>query len=441
FKAMLLDESFVLEFIGGLEAQGRGFAIRDRCQVASLLTLALRDDPEYLFHILEMLLAQQVEQSVKRNHAKLLLRRTESVAEKLLTTCLSLGMYGHIRHHAAAELFNLYQALTMQTEKGPMDAVTGAAMYTLNADTLLRERVDYQTVEVTARLSDGTTISTTCLDCDTISQVTAKLRRHHESEVEKTVLSELIDGVLREDGSGRILQDVDETSLVTARSVQLNTLRHYGLVRAVSCTILSRQAFEADLAAQSGRRPNKRRFTRGSVSQTSDGAQATLAQWHLVKTETEAAANKMPSEVFLTYLMTVKMTVQPFVEKLLDAMFNAKAYPVVVKRVFDLLDRLAGEQGMTDPEVLHVWKNNAVTLRFWINLIKNPEFLFEVDKSLAVNSCLSTVAQVVMDASSTSEQQLGKHSPANKHLYRTEVAAYKNKVHHQHEPDVGRDVF
>ena len=46
--------------------------------------------------------------------------------------------------------------------------------------------------------------------------------------------------------------------------------------------------------------------------------------------------------------------------------------------------------------------------RFWVNLIKNPNFVFDLGKANIVDSCLSVVAQTFMDACSTSDQQLGR---------------------------------
>ena len=42
-----------------------------------------------------------------------------------------------------------------------------------------------------------------------------------------------------------------------------------------------------------------------------------------------------------------------------------------------------------------------------MNLIKNPNFVFDLGKANIVDSCLSVVAQTFMDACSTSDQQLG----------------------------------
>jgi len=43
-------------------------------------------------------------------------------------------------------LFLLYRAIKQQTEKGPIDAVTGEAKYSLSEDRLIRQQIDYQVI-------------------------------------------------------------------------------------------------------------------------------------------------------------------------------------------------------------------------------------------------------------------------------------------------------
>ena len=68
--------------------------------------------------------------------------------------------------------------------------------------------------------------------------------------------------------------------------------------------------------------------------------------------------------------------------------------------------------GMVTPAT-HVYLNIITKIcifpRFWVNLIKNPNFVFDLGKANIVDSCLSVVAQTFMDACSTSDQQLGKY--------------------------------
>ena len=52
--------------------------------------------------------------------------------------------------------------------------------------------------------------------------------------------------------------------------------------------------------------------------------------------------------------------------------------------------------------------NSSLPLRFWVNIIKNPEFVFDIHKSHITDSCLSVIAQTFMDSCSTMEHRLGK---------------------------------
>ena len=90
---------------------------------------------------------------------------------------------------------------------------------------------------------------------------------------------------------------------------------------------------------------------------------------------------------------------------------------------------------------------DQVLCRFWVNLIKNPNFVFDLGKANIVDSCLSVVAQTFMDACSTSDHQLGKislpkvwariiamaifagkDSPSSKLLYAKDIPIYKDWV-------------
>ena len=70
----------------------------------------------------------------------------------------------------------------------------------------------------------------------------------------------------------------------------------------------------------------------------------------------------------------------------------------------------------------------SLPLRFWVNVIKNPNFVFDIYKSNIVDSCLSVVAQTFMDSCSMSEHRLGINSPSSKLLYAKDIPKYKKWV-------------
>ena len=47
---------------------------------------------------------------------------------------------------AGEPLFMLYCAIKQQMEKGPIDAITGEARYSLSEDKLIRQQIDYKTL-------------------------------------------------------------------------------------------------------------------------------------------------------------------------------------------------------------------------------------------------------------------------------------------------------
>lgn len=88
----------------------------------------------------------------------------------------------------------------------------------------------------------------------------------------------------------------------------------------------------------------------------------------------------------------------------------ASACPPAVKWLFDLLDEAALENGITDPSVIHSWKSNAFLLRFWVNIIKNPNYILDIEKTNTLDANLSVIAQTLMDSCSAQSQKLTKVS-------------------------------
>uniref|UniRef100_A0A8D8LVE8 Plexin-A4 n=1 Tax=Cacopsylla melanoneura TaxID=428564 RepID=A0A8D8LVE8_9HEMI len=80
------------------------------------------------------------------------------------------------------------------------------------------------------------------------------------------------------------------------------------------------------------------------------------------------------------------------------------------------------------PPVPTLPTSSSLSLRFWVNLIKNPNFVFDIHKSNIVDSCLSVVAQTFMDSCGTSDHRLSKNSPSSKLLYAKDIPAYKEMV-------------
>jgi hypothetical protein len=60
------------------------------------------------------LLLKLVERSLGSKHPQLMLRRTESIVEKMLTNWLALCLYDYMKDYAGSSLFVLFKAIKFQ---------------------------------------------------------------------------------------------------------------------------------------------------------------------------------------------------------------------------------------------------------------------------------------------------------------------------------------
>ncbi|EEC13881.1 plexin B, putative, partial [Ixodes scapularis] len=443
FEMLINNKRFLLTFIDTLENQNT-FSIRDKVNVASLLMIILLDKMEYATEILKELLLRLVDKYVGTKHPQLMLRRTESVVEKMLTNWMALCMYGYIKEHAGRSLFLLFSAIKHQVEKGPVDAVTHDARYSLSEERLLREQIEYSTIVVQViQEEQDEKIFCRVNDCDTISQVKAKIL---DSLYKNTPCSmrPLISEVDLEWRHGRgghlILQDEDLTTKLSHGCQKINTLAHYGIHDSAVMSLVSKKrrygtngcliTFHLGTTQHGPISP----FSASNNNYESHYGTA-VKYWHLVKPlddrqecQQEQRHKAIP-EIFLTRLLSTKGTIQKFVDDFLHTILTVNdRLPCAVKWLFDLLDVTAARYGIMDAEVSHAWKSNSLPLRFWVNLVKNPDFIFDVDKTPILDACLSVIAQTFMDACSTTEHRLGKDSPSNKLLFARDIPSYRRMV-------------
>lgn len=466
FGQLIMNKTFLLLFIRTLESN-RYFSMRDRVNVASLIMVTLQSKMEYCTDILKTLLAELIEKCMEgKSHPKLLLRRTESVAEKMLSAWFTFLLYKFLRECAGEPLFMLFRAMKQQVDKGPVDAITSEARYSLSEEKLIRQSIDFKPMTVYVSISQQTVfvggldpntenVPVKVLDCDTISQVKEKALDtiYRATPYSQRPRKDDLDVEWRTGTSGRlILYDEDSTTKTESEWKKRNTLNHYRVPDGACLNLVSKQSSIYNLSIFSEKNDKSHKYETLNLSKFSSASpplsRATsplnhdhdqgVKVWHLVKHhDTDAQkegerGNKMVSEIYLTRLLATKGTLQKFVDDLFETIFSTahrgSALPLAIKYMFDFLDDQALQHGISDPEVVHTWKSNSLPLRFWVNLIKNPNFVFDIHKSNIVDSCLSVVAQTFMDSCSTSDHRLGKDSPSSKLLYAKDIPAYKEWV-------------
>lgn len=476
FEQLVSNKYFLLTFIETLEAQRSSFSIRDRVNVASLLMIVLMNKMEYATEILKCLLLRLIEKSLASKHPQLMLRRTESVVEKMLTNYLAICMYDYLKEYAGSSLFLLFKAIKHQVEKGLVDAITHDARYSLSEERLLHEQVTHSVV-ILHILQDDLDEKVQCRvnDWDTISQVKLKIL---DAIFKNTPFSmrpsvHEVDLEWRHGRGGHLtLQDEDLTTKTINGWKRLNTLSHYGVKESAVMSLIARQndSYNMPYSKQQAPYHNCKLSQISSVNLPHYGffllvyyinnsqshiiinndIESGLQQprlYHLVKPiipdhymniknsamsgviapvqgvthcigNGSERVNKTIPEVYLTRLLATKGTIQKFVDDFFSIILTVnEELPPAVKWLFDLLDEAARRHNIAETDILHAWKSNSLPLRFWVNFIKNPDFIFDVNKTYSVDSCLSVIAQTFMDACSTAEHRLGKDSPSNKLLF------------------------
>ncbi|XP_037540640.1 plexin-D1 [Nematolebias whitei] len=423
FSTLLNNKHFLVTFVHALEQQ-KDFAVRDRCSLASLLTIALHGKLEYYTSIMKDLLVDLIDASASKN-PKLMLRRTESVVEKMLTNWMSICMYSYLKETVGEPFFLLLCAIKQQINKGSIDAITGKARYTLNEEWLLRENVEAkpQNINVSFQGCGMDSLSVRVMNTDTICQVKEKIIEafYKNLPFSQWPRAEDVDLEWFDSGSNsKLLQDLDNSSVMEDGRKKLNTVFHYQVPEGASMAMSMKDMKENTL-------------NRVKDLDTEKYVHLVLPHDELIETKKShrhSHRKKVLPEIYLTRLLSTKGTLQKFLDDLFQAILSIPPDrpPLAVKYFFDFLEEQADKRGITDPDTLHIWKTNSLPLRFWVNILKNPQFVFDIDKTDHMDACLSVIAQAFIDACSISDLQLGKDSPTNKLLYAKEIPEYKKRV-------------
>uniref|UniRef100_A0A8C2GD85 Plexin b2b n=1 Tax=Cyprinus carpio TaxID=7962 RepID=A0A8C2GD85_CYPCA len=412
FSNLLNSKTFLINFIRTLEGRP-DFNARAKVYFASLLTVALHGKLEYYTDIMRTLLLGLMEDYVHSKNPKLLLRRSETVVERMLSNWMSICLYQFLKDTAGEPLYKLFRAIKHQIEKGPVDAQLKKAKYTLNDTGLLGDDVEYivLTLQVLVQGEGPDITPVKVLNCDTISQVKEKIIEQVYKNLPHSQRPKVDSVTLewRPGSTGQILSDLDVTSQKEGRWRRINTLAHYN-VRDNATVVLSRVQCVV--------------HTLSSPRLTGNALLEDDKVFHLVRPADELdemkskrgsikdkSMTKAITEIYLTRLLSVKGTLQQFVDDFFRSVLcSGTSVPPAVKYFFDFLDEQALRHENVDEETIHIWKTNSLPLRFWVNILKNPHFIFDVHVSEVVDASLSVIAQTFMDACTNPEHTLSRVS-------------------------------
>jgi len=464
-EQLVRNQHFLVTVVDTMERQ-KDFTIRDRVTVASLLTVILMTNMEYMTTVLHELLVRHIARISRSKHPHLMLRRTETVMEKLLTNWISVCLYGYIQERLSSRLYLLTKAIKHQISCGPVDAVTLEAHYSLAEERLLRQQIEHNSVTLLVTTEEtpyeripcndyqsqsrvyedvSHKITVHALDCDTISQAKQK------------VIDEVFCGLpasqrpshhcvalewYSADGQRTLLADEDLTSKVVDGWRQINTLSHYGISKIATMflvqareTVRTKKYHNTPSSSSSFSLPSALSPLVNANIYVKPGAEVKV--YHLVKPELppggsgpgqETLARAVP-EVFLTRLLATKAMLQRFTDDMMSTLLDGQPEPpAVVKWLFDVLDEEAAREGIDQPEILHAWKANCLPLRMWANLIRRPELIFDLDKTPAVESSLTVISQSLVEACLPTPHTISKNSPSHKLVFAKDISRWQCMV-------------
>jgi plexin A len=102
---------------------------------------------EYATYVLISLLFCPMEKAVSTKHPFLMLRRTESVVEKMPSNWMAVSLYHYPKDRAGQSIFVLFKTIKYQVEKKyPVDSLTHDTCYSLSEERLLREQINHSFV-------------------------------------------------------------------------------------------------------------------------------------------------------------------------------------------------------------------------------------------------------------------------------------------------------
>ncbi|XP_030856367.1 plexin-A4 isoform X2 [Strongylocentrotus purpuratus] len=488
FSKLLNRKEFLMQYIQGLD-EAKNLKQKDRVNIASLLSTILTTEGRfhYLTDVMLTLMAEKIEES-DENRLKQLFKSVGSILEKLISNWVALCMYKHLQKQVAYPLYVLYQAIKGQVDKGPVDAITGQAHFSLNFDYLLDEDVEFE--DVTLQIVDKehkVLEQVKVLDVDTITQAKQKILDavYCKRQTAQQLRSNEVDLVLLNGCMGRlVLKDRDPITETRGHWIKANTIKAYKISNGSSVAIVKKQdgtnpEFSAPLVLDKAELAytyvprflesyspwstdkNHTQYvklnaleapavnnvrTSWEYTQIDVDPEEGKQMWHLVKDESNTVNSnskkkrphkidhrpKLIKEVYTSRLLVTKNAVQPFLDEFLEATFSLpegqSSLPVHIKHLFDFFDTHAEEHSEIKDNVSAAWKTNSLALRYWVTAISHPSFIFDMQQSRTADYCINVLTNMLDHACKKNIPTYNLDASLNRILYRPELPRYIEMV-------------
>ncbi|XP_072181549.1 plexin-A4-like [Diadema setosum] len=419
FYRSLKDEESAVAFIQTLEMQ-RQYQQSTRQLIASLLSLIYVSEGKsiYFSKLISRLVRDRVAVTASSSgRMDELFSRSESIVDRLLANWFALCMCGYIKQ-MLYPMFMLYQAMKSQCEKGPIDAITEEAYFTLDYNRLFDQDITFQEVVLfVVDEDDNAFLKVKVLNVDTVGQAKQKILDSMWKAGHRLLPTngESLDVVwLKDAGTYLILRDEDEGTDGHV-SGRMNTVKTYGLDHGCRVTVRPKEAM-ADSSGYQELVPSTF-FSNKYESLTADQISpppgpstqkpSNLGATHLkLRTDdtntpvygTQGRAG-LGRDLAIAHMLTTKAAVSPYVTNVLESMFKfPQKYPLPVRHLFDTFDEVARENAVgSNTNVAERWKRNCLT-QFWVGLLARIPSLFNMPRSDPADQCLNVLVDAINHA-------------------------------------------
>ncbi|XP_052080598.1 plexin-B1-like [Mytilus californianus] len=434
-ETLLTNKIFLKSLIQTLDRPNM-ITMQEKAHFSSVLSISLLGNMRLFFDLIHCLLTDMI-RSLTKKQQKLLFRRFDSIAMRLMVNWLQIGLYRQLTSHSGMQLFMLYKAVQTTVEIGPIDALTGNSKNTIAEEKLLKMRSEHQTMTLQIDLNGNSDqhYPVNVLDCDTISQVKQKCCAQIYKNKPASEIPHINELSLEwQNGTaGKLsLNDIDNTSERNNGLVSLNTLKHYMVTDNSRMTLMYRQHDEEDAyvsLSRFGTESVRSEDIALLVQKKGDDEEPETHKWHLsnLPDDVKSTQEVVYGDIFLNRLFQTKLLLADYIDSTFEGLEDQQSLSISIRYFFCMLDRF-GKDYKIDSEVLQSWKNECYATRIWAPLIGKPDILFDVNVPGHVEPCLDILRQVVMESFTQTAQEVNKESPTQKLLFHKDILRYRDLI-------------
>ncbi|VDK78254.1 unnamed protein product [Litomosoides sigmodontis] len=416
FKYLLGNVKFLLKLIEMVD-NNACYTLENKCALSSLIVGSLLDDMCHRTEVAFAVLNRHILISLKKCEPHIMMfRQSGSLAEQIFTVWFSLCFLEYLKDGPGQSMYLLYKVLKCQIERGPVDAITGDARYSLMWPAIPRARsINGGNDSNVKFVNDCSEQSIICL---ANIYITVEVDEH--SLLKKKLLNTIYSN---EPFSTRLSVDqfhlewkcsehcattpVGDDGLEEGEIKKLKCLDDYNIKEN---TILVMKPTSTNSHQKNDCTKAFISYNRGGKKLPSTDGERVRILRQSIQFEGQCTSSSILSSGTTTLN-----------RKLLQEECRCCEHIHTRNISHTITHKFMDEMGVR-------WKVNLWILRFWVNVLSNIDYVLDVERTPAVDSSLAVIAQTLVDDFSNVNYKFGKESPSSKLLFAKEMKKYRIKV-------------